>query len=196
MPYLPIDPKDLGRKYEAVIRINSQSGKGGVAFVLENEFGLILPKEMHPEFGRIIKAETDKLGRELSPAEIYAKFDETYFKAVCPYKLVRYKTESSDEEVNIEASVLVKDKETVFKGKGNGPISAFFDGLKSIGLSDYTFETYKEHALSRGADAEAIAYIELKKDGKEAFGAGRDKNTTSASLKAVLCAINRLEQEQ
>jgi 2-isopropylmalate synthase len=193
VPYLPIDPKDLGRKYEAVIRINSQSGKGGVAFVLENEFGLLLPKEMHPEFGKIIKAQTDEYGRELSPSEIYEKFDETYFKALYPYKLVKYKTDSSEDEVNITASILSGDKEVIFSGKGNGPISAFFDGLKSIGLTDYTFETYKEHALTSGADAEAVAYIELKKYGKEAFGVGRDKNTTSASLKAVLSAINRLE---
>ena len=193
VPYLPIDPKDLGRQYEAIVRINSQSGKGGVAFILEHEFGLILPKEMHPEFGDIIKAETNRKGRELSPGEIYNTFDMTYFKVTKPYTLIKYRTDSDGEEVNINATISRNDEEIVFSGTGNGPISAFFDGLKNIGLVDYIFETYKEHALSSGADAEAVAYIELKKKGNEAFGVGRDQNTTSASLKAILNAINRLE---
>jgi len=194
VPYLPIDPKDLGRKYEAIIRINSQSGKGGVAFILENEYGLILPKEMHPEFGRIIKNETDRQGKELTADEIYKIFEKTYFMADKPYSIISYTTKSSNEEVNIEAVVLKDGKDVIFSGKGNGPISAFFDGLKGIGLQDYSFETYKEHALGSGADAEAVAYIELKKGDREAFGAGRDKNTTTASLKAILSAVNRLEK--
>ena len=193
VPYLPIDPKDLGRKYEAIIRINSQSGKGGVAFILENEFGLILPKEMHPEFGNIIKNETDSLGRELKPKEIYDIFARTYFEAKIPYSLLSYKTESDGEEVLIEARIKADDDILTIKGRGNGPISAFFEALTKAGISDYAFETYKEHALSSGADAEAVAYIELQKNGFDAFGAGRDKNTTSASLKAILSAVNRLK---
>ena len=193
VPYLPIDPKDLGRQYEAIIRINSQSGKGGVAFILENEFGLILPKEMHPEFGNIIKNETDSLGRELKPKEIYDIFARTYFEAKIPYSLLSYKTESDGEEVLIEARIKADDDILTIKGRGNGPISAFFEALTKAGISDYAFETYKEHALSSGADAEAVAYIELQKNGFDAFGAGRDKNTTSASLKAILSAVNRLK---
>lgn len=194
VPYLPIDPKDLGRKYEAIIRINSQSGKGGVAFILENEFGLILPKEMHPEFGNVIKSETDRLGRELKPKEIYDIFAQTYFDATKPYSLLYYKTESDGDEVKIEANIRSNDEVITIKGTGNGPISAFFEALTKEGISDYTFETYKEHALSGGADAEAVAYIELCKNGYDAFGAGRDKNTTSASLKAILSAVNRLKK--
>ncbi len=192
VPYLPIDPQDIGRQFEAVIRINSQSGKGGVAFIMEQEFGYQLPKAMHPEFGAIIKKQSDATGKELSGSEIFDTFQKTYLSAVEPYTLVDYNIYSKSGVVSIEADLLVNGAALQFKGSGNGPISAFFDGLKAkVGL-DANFETYEEHALSSGETAEAVAYIELKAKGKTFFGVGQDQNTTTASFKAILSVLNRI----
>ena len=165
VPYLPIDPTDIGRQYEAIIRINSQSGKGGVAFIMEHEFGYILPKEMHPEFGVMIKQKSDETGRELSPDEIMDVFRENYLNATGPYKLVDYRIESRSESVTISARIYKNNELLEISGKGNGPISAFFDALKGASASKYRFEAYSEHALSSGADAEAVAYIQLANGG-------------------------------
>lgn len=192
VPYLPIDPTDLGRQYEAIIRINSQSGKGGVAFVMEHEFGYHLPKAMHPEFGGIIKKKSDELGKELSPDEIMEVFRESYLDAKGPYTLEDYSIDTKGGKVAVHAE-LIKDNEAIrISGRGNGPISAFFDALKNNGISQYRFEAYAEHALSSGADAEAVAYIQLENGGgRSIFGVGKDQNTTTASFKAIICAINR-----
>lgn len=198
VPYLPIDPTDIGRKYEAIIRINSQSGKGGVAFVMDYEFGYQLPKEMHPEFGNMIKEKSDEAGRELSPEEIMEVFRENYLDVTGPYKLLDYRVESGNgtETVYITARVYKNNELIEISGKGNGPISAFFDALKRTSASKYHFEAYSEHALSSGADAEAVAYIQLANGGgRSIFGVGRDKNTTTASLKAIICALNRAVAE-
>lgn len=196
VPYLPIDPIDIGRQYEAIIRINSQSGKGGVAFVMEHEFGYHLPKAMHPEFGSIIKQKSDETGKELSPDEIMDCFTENYLNVKGRYKLVDYQVESRSGMVSISAQIL-KNKELIeISGKGNGPISAFFDALKSTSASKYRFEAYSEHALSTGADAEAVAYIQLANGGgKSIFGVGKDRNTTTASFQAIICALNRVVVE-
>ncbi|NLX77132.1 MAG: 2-isopropylmalate synthase [Clostridiaceae bacterium] len=192
VPYLPIDPTDIGRQYEAIIRINSQSGKGGVAFVMEHEFGYILPKAMHPEFGVIIKQKSDETGRELSPDEIMEVFRESYLDVTGPYKLVDYRVESRGECVSVNARIYKNDELHEISGEGNGPISAFFDALKSTSASKYRFEAYSEHALSSGADAEAVAYIKLANGGgRSVFGVGKDRNTTTASFKAIVCALNR-----
>ncbi len=192
VPYLPIDPQDIGREYEAVIRINSQSGKGGVAFVMAQEFGYNLPKAMHPEFGAIIKHKSDTTGKELAGAEIFEAFQETYLSAETPYALDGYRFASQNGTVSIEADVLVDGVKTSISGSGNGPISAFFNGLKGAFGIDAGFETYEEHALGSGETAEAVAYIELVRNGKAWFGVGRDRNTTTASYRAILSALNRM----
>lgn len=194
VPYLPIDPQDLGRQYEAVIRINSQSGKGGVAFIMEQEFGYHLPKAMHPEFGSIIKHHSDATGKELAGSEIFEVFLDTYLSAEVPYVLSGYRIDSRNGSVSIESDLLVDGLSKTVSGTGNGPISAFFNGLKTALGVQSSFETYEEHALGSGETAEAIAYIELLQDGKAWFGVGCDRNTTTASFRAILSALNRIDK--
>ncbi len=192
VPYLPIDPSDLGRQYEAIIRINSQSGKGGVAFIMENEFGYQLPKAMHPEFGEMIKQKSDIMGKELTPEEIMEVFNEKYLEAKGPVSLEDYSVESKGNTVSVSAQLLMEGKPIHISGKGNGPISAFFDALKNYGVTKFRFEAYAEHALTSGADAEAVAYIQLANGGgRSIFGVGKDQNTTTASLRAIICVLNR-----
>ncbi len=192
VPYLPIDPSDLGRQYEAIIRINSQSGKGGVAFIMENEFGYQLPKAMHPEFGEMIKQKSDATGKELTPEEIMEVFTEKYLEAKGPVSLEDYSVESKGNIVSVSAQLLMEGKPIHISGKGNGPISAFFDALKNYGVTKFRFEAYAEHALTSGADAEAVAYIQLANGGgRSIFGVGKDQNTTTASLRAIICVLNR-----
>ncbi len=191
VPYLPIDPADIGRQYEPIIRINSQSGKGGIAYIMEQDYGYQLPKPMHPEFAKVVQQQTDEVGRELKPAEIMAKFKETYFDVEEKVSLNKYSIQSTNGDVNVEAEVVVKGAPKKIQGNGNGPISAFYHALTSVGFEGISFGNYKEHALSSGEDAEAVAYIELKSGGKVIWGVGQDKNTTTASFKAILCAVNR-----
>ncbi len=193
VPYLPIDPSDIGRQYEAIIRINSQSGKGGVAYVMEHEFGYHLPKAMHPEFGEMIKRKSDETGKELSPEEIMDVFRANYLDLKGAFYLQNYSIESKGNSVSIRAEVVLDKQTKTISGTGNGPISAFFDALRNAGISKYRFEAYEEHALSSGADAEAVAYIQLENGGgRSIFGVGQDRNTTTASLKAIICALNRV----
>ena len=191
VPYLPIDPGDIGRQYEPIIRINSQSGKGGVAFIMEQEFGYQLPKPMHPEFANVVQKQTDELGRELQPKEILELFKSTYFDVKEAFSLGKYSISSTNGDVTVEADITAHGKRQSVSGKGNGPISAFYHALTSIGFEDISFENYKEHALSSGENAEAVAYIELISGDNVIWGVGQDKNTTTASFKAILCAINR-----
>ncbi|NLY19593.1 MAG: 2-isopropylmalate synthase [Clostridiaceae bacterium] len=196
VPYLPIDPSDIGRKYEAIIRINSQSGKGGVAFVMEHEFGYRLPKAMHPEFGSMIKQKSDALGKELSPDEIIEVFRENYLEVKAPYALLDYNVTSDGDTVKVNAVIQTDSGKMSITGSGNGPISAFFDALKTTKAAIYKFEAYEEHALSSGADAEAVAYIQLENGGgRSIFGVGQDRNTTTASFKAIICALNRIANQ-
>lgn len=200
VPYLPIDPADLHREYEPVIRINSQSGKGGAAFVLQHAVGYNLPKEMHPEFGNIVKAEADKFGDELSSEQIVALFRREYTEFKGKYTLLRHRF----SEINtggtarsvFEGAVKVGGREYSLAGMGNGPIDAFFQALEGIGVQGYGFVNYHEHAVSRGSDAVGICYIELKKpDGRHIFGAGMHANVNIAALLGIICAINRAERE-
>lgn len=199
VPYLPIDPADVGRQYEPVIRINSQSGKGGAAYVLCKYFEIDLPKTMHPEFGTMVKAACDKAGRELQPQEIYDIFKENYLDVRYPYNLKKYKLhdESEDgggEQVRFEGVVRFQHEDHAVEGVGNGPISAFFHALHSVGISDYQFVTYRENAISSGADSQAVSFIHLTApDGSPSFGVGVDNNISLASLKGIICAINRAE---
>jgi len=196
VPYLPIDPGDIGRAYEPIIRINSQSGKGGVAFIMESEFGYRLPKPMHPEFAQVIQKKTDETGRELVPAEIMQTFTEAYFEATAPLALAGYMIKSSNGKTVVQADIEVNGKARTVENSGNGPISAFFNAIKELGCGNFKFRTYEEHALGSGENAEAVAYIELvAPDGRAAFGVGRHHNTTTASFKAVLCAINRMTHQ-
>ncbi len=200
VPYLPINPADLHREYEPVIRINSQSGKGGAAFVLQHTVGYNLPKEMHPEFGNIIKAAADRLGDELSSSQIVELFRKEYLEMEGHYKLLRHRfTELNEPDGSIhsrfEGSISTDGREVSIAGTGNGPIDSFFQALAGVGVTGYQFVNYHEHAVSRGSDAMGICYIELKKpNGDHIFGAGMHSNVNVAALLGIICAINRAEK--
>ena len=201
VPYLPIDPADLGRQYEPIIRINSQSGKGGAAFIMHQNFGYILPKAMHPEFGKLVKRACDQARRETSPQEVFDIFNAEYLTVAEPYNLLTYKIFEEDGGdgrviVDFEGTVRHDGASKAISGKGNGPIDAFFNAIGSIGLDHYEFVSYSEHAISTGADSKAVSYIQLKHDGETLFGVGTDSNISIASIKGIICAINRQLQKQ
>ncbi|NKQ25642.1 2-isopropylmalate synthase [Streptomyces galbus] len=195
VPYLPIDPKDVGRSYEAVIRVNSQSGKGGIAYVLKNDHKLELPRRMQIEFSKLIQAKTDAEGGEITPKEIWAVFQDEYLpNPDNPWGRIQVRTGQSTTDTDgidtLTVEATVDGEDTVLSGSGNGPISAFFDALQSIGI-DVRLLDYQEHTMSEGASAQAASYIECAIDGKVLWGIGIDANTTRASLKAVVSAVNR-----
>lgn len=196
IPYLPIDPADVGREYEPIIRINSQSGKGGAAFVMQTVFGYHLPKAMHPEFGALVKSACDAAGRELSTDELFDVFRKNYLDIPRKYALIRHTVnEQSGEngsEVHFYGVITCDGEKHNVHGIGNGPLDAFFNALKEIGLGGYEFLAYHEHAISEGSDSKAIAYIQLKQPGDGSiFGVGIENNINFASMQGVLCAINR-----
>ena len=192
MPYLTIDPTDIGREYREVIRVNSQSGKGGVAYLLESEFGIELPKDMQREFGPIANDEVDKLGREVSGAELKQMFWKEYVERNLPWSLTRFETESKNGVVKCRAKLLRDGKPVDMAGEGNGPLAALVHGLGKTGVR-FEIANYSEHALSSGEAAAAISYIQIKTaDGKTRWGAGVDTNIELASVRAVLSALNRL----
>ncbi|MER2081628.1 MAG: 2-isopropylmalate synthase [Ruminococcus sp.] len=199
IPYLPIDPADVGREYEPIIRINSQSGKGGAAFVMSNTFGYDLPKRMHPEFSKLVQAKCEELERELIPKELYEVFEKNYLEHPMKYRLTRRKiyeeSENGRDYVHFKGRMKIgDDSEVILQGTGNGPIDAFFNALKSVGIDQYQFISYSQHAISQGSDSKAVSYIELKKpDGKNIFGIGIDSNVNVSSVLGVLNAINRAE---
>ncbi len=195
VPYLPIDPKDVGRSYEAVIRVNSQSGKGGVAYVLKNDHKLDLPRRMQIEFSKIIQAKTHADGGEITPAEIWSVFRHEYLPTEDdPWGRIALRSTqastSSDGTDALTVEAAVDGTETVLTGTGNGPISAFFDALAAVGV-DARLLDYQEHTLSEGASSQAASYIECAIDGQVLWGIGIDPNTTRASIKAVVSAVNR-----
>ncbi|MER6982898.1 2-isopropylmalate synthase [Streptomyces carpinensis] len=195
VPYLPIDPKDVGRSYEAVIRVNSQSGKGGISYVLKNDHKLDLPRRMQIEFSKIIQAKTDAEGGEITPKEIWAVFQDEYLpNPDNPWGRIQVKTGQSTTDTDgvdtLTVEAQVDGEDTVLTGSGNGPISAFFDALQSIGI-DVRLLDYQEHTMSEGASAQAASYIECAIEDKVLWGIGIDANTTRASLKAVVSAVNR-----
>ena len=191
VPYLPIDPQDLGRSYDAVIRVNSQSGKGGMAYLLEQEYGLSLPRRLQIEFSRAVQKVTDATGREVAASDIYAIFQQEYLSHTTPYSYSAHRTQedsSRDESVEIDLDVMFDGEKQALHGAGNGPIDAFVDAL---GL-DVKLMDYHEHAIGAGANAQAACYVELRlEDGPTIFGVGMDSNIVTASFKAVLSAINR-----
>lgn len=195
VPYLPIDPKDVGRSYEAVIRVNSQSGKGGIAYVLKNDHKLDLPRRMQIEFSRIIQAKTDTEGGEVTPAAIWSVFQDEYLPDPRnPWGRIQIRsgqtTTDKDGVDTLTVEAVVDGAETLLTGSGNGPISAFFEALNAVGV-DVRLLDYQEHTMSEGASAQAASYIECAIDGKVLWGIGIDANTTRASLKAVVSAVNR-----
>jgi 2-isopropylmalate synthase len=192
VPYLTIDPADIGREYREVIRVNSQSGKGGVAYLLESEFGIELPKDMQREFGPIANDAVDQLGREVSGAELKTMFWREYVERNSPWSLQGFETESKNGVVKCRAKLLRDGPMVEFSGEGNGPLAALVQGFSTIGVPRFEITNYSEHALSSGEAAAAIAYIQIKtSDGKSRWGAGVDTNIELASIRAVLSALNR-----
>jgi len=197
VPYLPIDPKDVGRSYEAVIRVNSQSGKGGVAYLLKSDHNLDLPRKLQIEFSRVVQNVTDASGREISSDEIWNIFTDEYLPAIAEdqkwgrFELKRMRTASEmDGVVNLEVILRDGNGEVSAQGNGNGPISAFLDVLAQQGVQARLLD-YVEHTLSAGGDAQAAAYIEMEVAGRTLWGVGIDGDIATASLKAIISAVNR-----
>jgi 2-isopropylmalate synthase len=192
VPYLTIDPRDIGREYREVIRVNSQSGKGGVAYLLESEFGIELPKDMQREFGPIANDQVDALGREVSAAELKGMFWKEYVERISPWALVHFHADGTSGVFRCRATVTRDGRELKLTGEGNGPIAAFVHALHQAGAPRFEVVNYREHALSAGEEASAIAYIQIKLgDGRTRWGAAVDTNIELASIKAVLSALNR-----
>ena len=200
IPYLPIDPADVGREYEPIIRINSQSGKGGAAFIMDHNYGYHMPKAMHPEFGAVVQAECDKTGRELTANEVYELFHREFLNISEPYALSRAKfyeeaiAGSAANVTHFSGVLSVRGQFIQLESRGNGPIDAFFNALGQAGIEGSSFMSYSEHAISMGSDSQAVAYIELRvPGGRRIFGVGTEHNINFASVKGILSAINRFE---
>lgn len=192
VPYLTIDPKDIGREYREVIRVNSQSGKGGVAYLLEAEFGIELPKDLQREFGPLANDEVDRLGREVTAAELKTMFWNEYIEREQPFSLKHFHADGTTGVFRCRASVFRDGQEVEVTGEGNGPIAAFVDGLVKSGAPAFEIATYREQSLSEGTGASALSFIQIKlAGGKNVWGAGVDTNIELASIKAVLSAVNR-----
>jgi 2-isopropylmalate synthase len=192
VPYLTIDPADVGREYREVIRVNSQSGKGGVAYLLESEFGIELPKDMQREFGPLANEEVDHLGREVSAEDLKAMFWKEYIDRPGPWLLQHFHADGAGGVFRCRATINREGERIDLTGEGNGPIAAFVHALRTAGIPPFEVAYYKEHALSSGSEASAIAYIQIRfPDGKVKWGAGVDTNIELASIKAVLSAVNR-----
>ena len=201
VPYLPINPEDVGRTYQSIIRINSQSGKGGVAYIMANDYGYNLPKKMHPEFGKIIQNVTEKLGSEISSRKIWEIFQDEYLKRKTPYELKHVKILMDADSAHsiaeglttVEGVLRYSGKDMEISMKGNGPIDAFLKGVNTVVSDPVVLTSYSEHDMAGGSDSTAVSYISLKnKDGKVCYGIGTDSNISMASIKAVVSALNRL----
>ncbi|MFN8090235.1 MAG: 2-isopropylmalate synthase [Mycobacterium sp.] len=193
VPYLPIDPKDVGRTYEAVIRVNSQSGKGGVAYIMKTDHGLVLPRRLQIEFSQAVQRITDGEGGEVSPKEMWDAFADEYLNPVVPLERMRQKVIGAELDGGtdvIEATVKIDGVETEISGKGNGPLAAFVDALSAVGF-DVSVLDYSEHAMSAGEEAAAAAYVEASVGGHTVWGVGIATSITTASLRAVVSAVNR-----
>tara|TARA_B100000131_G_scaffold67614_1_gene63915 strand:- start:1237 stop:2895 length:1659 start_codon:yes stop_codon:yes gene_type:complete len=192
VPYLPIDPADLGRSYEAVVRINSQSGKGGVAFLLEKDHGVSLPRRLQISLSQKIQKLADKSGKEISSTQIWDIFEKNYLKPVDNFSYIKHSSSSKEEIHSLELTMSMNNKETVIKGSGNGPIDSFINGLcNKVGV-EIKVADYHQSAISSGSDAKAAAYIELEKDNKTFWGVGIHPNTTRASFDAIIVGLSKL----
>ncbi|HZX16138.1 MAG TPA: 2-isopropylmalate synthase [Pseudomonas sp.] len=188
VPYLPIDPADIGRDYEAVIRVNSQSGKGGITFLLEQEYGINLPRRMQIEFSQVVQKETDRLGLEMSAAQIYQLLEREYLQATAPYALKGHRLQEENGTSAVDVEVINAGESQHWRGIGKGPLEALVAGLPvAVEIMDYS-----EHAIGAGTNAKAAAYIELRVNGGRALhGVGIDENLTTASFRALFSALNR-----
>ena len=198
VPYLPIDPKDVGRTYEAVIRVNSQSGKGGVAYIMKADHGLVLPRRLQIEFSQAIQRITDGEGGEVSSKEMWDAFADEYLGPIRPLERIRQKVIGSEVDGGIdviEATVKLDGVETEIRGEGNGPLAAFVDALGTVGI-DVSVLDYSEHAMSAGEEAAAAAYVEASIGGHTVWGVGIATSITTASLRAVVSAVNRAARPQ
>jgi 2-isopropylmalate synthase len=191
VPYLPIDPKDLGRTYETVIRVNSQSGKGGIAYLLKTDHGLELPRALQIDFSRIVQDWTDRTAKEASSSDIWTMFRQTYLGRG-EIDLVEHRTFPSASGHTISATIMDRGDRRVIEGDGSGPLDAFVDALRRTGIADVAVLTYHEHALGAGSDAQAAAYVEAElPSGGRIFGVGIDRNIVSASLRAITSIAER-----
>ncbi|NDV63174.1 2-isopropylmalate synthase [Puniceicoccales bacterium CK1056] len=197
VPYLPIDCEDIGRTYQAIIRINSQSGKGGVAYVLERTYGIQMPKPMHPEFGNVVTALADDQSAELNSLQIWEAFEHEYLKRSSPLELVDYDIDHKPDDVHsvhMSAEVVFEGEKRVLQGSGNGPIAAFVSALDSGGLKDFNLQNYSQHSISRGSAADAVSFVEIQRssDKYSFWGASIDSNVENGGLMALVSAYNRL----
>ncbi|RAP33372.1 2-isopropylmalate synthase [Candidatus Marinamargulisbacteria bacterium SCGC AG-439-L15] len=194
VPYLPIDPEDVGRTYEAIIRINSQSGKGGSAYIMEQEFGCILPKAMHPEFGKAVQKVADQTGEEISSKMLWTIFNDAYLNRKIPFEFTDLKLiYNNKKEVSCKLDLKNNGSPITLEGSGNGPIDACKSALSSI-TKPFNIVSYHEHSLDSGSKSKAIAYIQIEQHQYDIFGVGIDENITIASIKALLSALNRLNE--
>ncbi len=195
VPYLPIDPADVGRTYDAVIRVNSQSGKGGIAYLLERDYGLAMPRLLQIEFSQVIQRITDATGKELVPADIHAAFEREYIAATMPVAYAGHRAQHNVADGTIEqlsAHLLIDGTETVLTGAGNGPVDAFVHALRVDGGFDIHVQNYHEHGVGAGEDATAVAYVQLRVGADQTvYGVGLDPNIVTATLRAVVSAVNR-----
>ena len=202
MPYLPLDPKDLGRSYEAVIRVNSQSGKGGISYLLESEYGLELPRRLQIEFSRVVQGVMDASGKELGARDLWTLFEREYRleQATVAHQVLESDAGSAGGLVTLAADVRVGSRDMALRGAGNGPIDAFVEGWSQATGQSIRVLDYHEHAIASGADARAVAYLELRVGERTLFGVGMDANIVSASLKAIVSGLQRAglacEQEE
>ncbi|RKX82246.1 MAG: 2-isopropylmalate synthase, partial [Spirochaetes bacterium] len=203
VPYLPINPKDVGRSYQSIIRINSQSGKGGVAYLMDSEFGYKLPKAMQVEFSRVIQGVTEESGSEISSRAIWESFKSEYLEIKTPYELKHIKISMDSDsdndaaqEVTLVSGLLsYKGRDIKFSSEGNGPIDAFIKGLNSTLSEPVKLKSYDEHNIDGGSDSSAVSYISLRQEkGSVKYGVGTDSNISMASIKAIVSALNRLSQ--
>jgi len=196
VPYLHIDPNDLGRQYERLIRINSQSGKGGIAWVLEQDYGLKLPKEMLPEIRNAVQALADSAEREVTSEEVYDIFRSEFVNPAGPFELVGYWPRPDDTDptqIHGEIRVKVNGVEREVTADGNGPISAFVHGMRALGAAGFAVDDYQEQAVGKGADARAVAYVPLRLDaGETVYGVGTDTNIDQAAVRAIVAGLNRM----
>jgi 2-isopropylmalate synthase len=196
VPYLHVDPADLGRSFERLIRINSQSGKGGIAWVLEQDYGIQIPKAMQPELREEVQAYSEEVSRELGADEVYQIFQDKFVNPDGPYKLVGYWPRPDDKDptfIHGEVKLVIDGKEKSITADGNGPISAFVNAVNGLVEVDFSVDDYHEQAIGKGADAQALAYVPLKlKDNGVVFGVGSDSNIDQAAVRAVIAGLNRI----
>lgn len=198
VPYLPIDPHDIGREYEEIIRINSQSGKGGAAWILEQDYGIYLPKAMHPTLGKVVTDAADRLQRELSSSEIFQLFSDTWINTVSPLKILDFaQTYLGGDQVQCRASISWIGETISIGATGNGPLDSFVAALQKTSIPHFTISAFSEHSIGSGTGTEALAYVEITlQDGRKYWGCGRSTNIGQAGVNSIVSAINRITEPQ